>query len=225
MRAAWRRRSCSDWSSEFLPGADVERAEIRDQIASSLQLGRSGAGGPTRCVERLVGDPPGANRVSGGRSRQPELRGAVGIQELALPGPAEHPLARPLGGDLDEEITELAKDRLRNQRAIDSAGGAPRGRNLSGQGDQVVVGNPQLCAARSHPRTWVVEHGGDARARRPGPHRLGFEPNAEGCPQGRDAHRLARTGLAGQNAEALLERQLGLPDDRQIADPQLTKGH
>ena len=71
----------------------------------------------------------------------------------------------------------------------------------------------------------IVEDCGDARGRGARPDRLRLEPAAERCPERVDAHRFPGTGLAGEHAEAIVERKPRFLDDREVADAELTKGH
>src|ERR1039458_5502318 len=55
---------------------------------------------------------PALDRGGGGRPSGGALGSAEGVEHLALPAPAKHAMARPLSGDVDAQVAQLAKHGL-----------------------------------------------------------------------------------------------------------------
>ncbi len=172
----------------ILAGPDTNGFEVVDKIARPLQLCSPGARRAPGGNDRLGCCAPGLNRCRSGGSRRCALGAAERIEHFALPAAAQHPMARPLRGDVDAEVAELAKHRLGYERTIDAAGCPTRRWYLARERDQVVVRNPELGAAGSQARARVVEHSGDACGGRTRAHGLGVEPAAERGAERVDAH-------------------------------------
>lgn len=206
-----------------LTRGDPKVAEILDEVSRTLEFRGSGAGGAARASERVDRRSPGAS--GGGHPRRSQVGTSERVEDVALPGAAEHSLACALGGHLDAEVADLPEHRLRDERTIDPTGRASGCGDLPGQGDQIVVRDPQLRAASAKAGVGVVEDRSHTRPRCSGTDRLGFDPSAQGSTQSVDAHRFPRAGLPREDAEPVLEREPRLLDDGQVADPQLTKGH
>ena len=206
------------------PDPDGCRGPRRDRAPAAARRPRCSPRDARQRPPRMLHARPGPLRSR--RSRCRALRAAERIEHVALPAPAQHPMAGPLRGDVDAEVADLAQHGLRHERAVDPAGCPPGGGDLARERDQVVVGNPELGAAGSQARARIVEDSGHARARTC-PVRT-----VSGSSRPPSAARSALTHMdfpepvsPVRTVKPVIEREPSLLDDREVADAQLTKRH
>ena len=189
-----------------------------EQVELAVARARAGAQGLELLAQRPLA------RV-GGRERLP-ARGLIGaaeaVEDLELGAGQHQPPVLVLAVEGEQRAADLRQVGGRRAAAAEVRARATLGTHAPRQHELVrILGQP--VGERVAQRGRQGEHALDVSLRRARSHDAGARLAAEQQVERMGEHRLARTGLAGEDVEARTEAQLGPLDQQQVLDSQLVQ--
>jgi len=194
-------------------------ADFADLEAEHVRLARG--------VGVVAGElaPPGEQAllflVEGRVGRQLVRVATEGVQDLELERRIEQRLVVVGAVQVDEQRPDAAQGLDRRGCVVDEVAPRPRGRNDPADDERAVLAGGQARVAQQRverSRVGRPDHGLDHALWSPGSHERAVRAAAGEQVDRPDQHGLARTGLARDDVQALLERHRDVVDDGEILD-------